>query len=181
MSRRHDSPPLPSPPLHSLLSLPSRFSLHCIIPFTNTSRLCGKKKTNPHPLSRLIPIPSSSKHNFSQWQHIYAACLAIVSPRPPHTEKPRPVAAPNRLRHHLSTTSIRHPQGACHRRQCQARASHSINFKTTIPRPVLWYRHHPFVIQLPTAIAAHPSIGLRATTSHIIRIIMVRDFLSPYP
>ena len=184
--------PLRLPPIHT--SLPSLFcSTLCTHALSYPSRLCHDScaKNHPHLLfhvSHRHPVTSTSKVLFSQWQQFFAASSAATNPRPLRTEKPRPVPAPapNPLQHRLPTTSTRRPLGACHR----ARASHSAKINARMATIPLRYHHRPSDIPpmihvIHTNIAAHPSIGPRATTSQIpIIIIMVREIflftLDPY-
>ena len=96
------------PPLSLLF--PSLISLFALALSTlyhslhESSRLCGKKY--PPPTFHVTHHPLKFKATFSrlsQWQHICAAFLVVVSPQHLRTEDPRPAAAPT-----LPTPSTRH-------------------------------------------------------------------------
>jgi hypothetical protein len=173
-SRRHSSPPTNKTPRHSNdPSLPSLYSR-----YTHLSR-------NFTTLGRSQPTHFHVPHPLKQWRHICEACLATARTPPPCTEKPRPVvaAAPHQLQLPPPSTCRRHRRGPCHRRQPQER--HLVRLiARAATTPLLWYHHlsviRPMILVIPTKIADHPSIGLRATSILIRKVRATSRTLDPY-
>jgi hypothetical protein len=160
----------PSPPL-SLLSFALTLSALFSYPSRIFTTLWEEAPPTDFHVSHPIKFNFKQKHFSPQWHHICATSLAVASPRRLRTEKPSPEAAPNRLQHRLPFTSTRQSRGSRHRRQ--ARERHSVKINARIATIPLQRRHPPSVIRpmihvILTTIAARPSIGLRATTSHIL-------------